>query len=152
MARPDGRIRLKLTVFDRQLDAPDRFAVQCPGLISPPVGRPKAPGHASPLPRFSPFVHPDFSVFPSGAVPGNNEKKGSKEGNAEQGGGRGRVTPAKDGNAAMRFLDAELFSAFWGIALDCPHFRNPFSDWCCQKPLRQTARQNIQREQSPVDG
>ena len=60
------------------------------------------------------------------------------------------MTPAKDGNAAMRFPDAELFSAFWGIALDCPHFRNPFSDWCCQKPLRQTARQNIQSEQSPL--
>ncbi len=28
----------------------------------------------------------------------------------------------------------------------------PFSDWCCQKPLRQTARQNIQSEPSPVDG
>ncbi len=29
---------------------------------------------------------------------------------------------------------------------------NPFSDWCYEKPLRQTARQNIQSGQSPVDG
>jgi hypothetical protein len=28
----------------------------------------------------------------------------------------------------------------------------PFSDWSCQMHLRQTARQNIQREQSLVDG
>ena len=29
---------------------------------------------------------------------------------------------------------------------------NPFSDWCYEKPLRQTARQNIQSGQSSVDG
>jgi hypothetical protein len=38
------------------------------------------------------------------------------------------------------------------ISSVCGIPRNPFPDWCCQKPLRQTARQNIQSEQSPVDG
>ena len=30
--------------------------------------------------------------------------------------------------------------------------QGPFSDLCYEKPLRQTARQNIQSGQSPVDG
>lgn len=31
-------------------------------------------------------------------------------------------------------------------------FSDPFSDWCYEKPLRQTAHQNIQSGRSPVDG
>ena len=33
----------------------------------------------------------------------------------------GRLTPVKDGNAAIASQAAELFSVFWGIALGAVH-------------------------------
>ena len=54
---------------------------------------------------------------PLRAVPGNNEKKGSKEGNAEQGGGCGRADARQGQQRSYVFRNAELFSVFLGIAL-----------------------------------
>ena len=56
------------------------------------------------------------------------------------------LTVQKSGHLSPAPVKVYIFSFIFPISIrqtgGC-HSRNPFSDWRCQKPLRQTARQNI---------